>query len=348
MRSFAAAALALAAVCIAPGCDGARTLESSGAAQCTECHGTPPPPFVTGATTHPASTACNLCHSTTVDAGGNLIAGGPHLNGTVDVTAHELPFVAQHTGPALSDIGACAACHGADYSGGISNRSCTACHETDLGFADWQTNCTFCHGTRTPGWTAPLRLAAPPEGVLGETAPSDPHVGAHQKHLGNGSTISDGVACTECHAVPSGLAHLDGTALLTWGPLAQTGGATPAWTPGTLTCASTYCHGAGLDGGANTSPSWTATVACGDCHGSPPDTGGHTAVIAHAGQPCSRCHVQVATNTALPGIVDSPTAKALHVNGAKDVSLSVSGTWDGTAKTCSNVACHGTSGARNW
>lgn len=345
MRSFAASALAAATLCLAPGCDGARKLESSQNAACTSCHGAPPPPFVAGGTTHPASTDCYLCHSTTVEPGGGLVAGGTHQDGTVDFTAHALPFVAQHTEPALSDIGACAACHGADYAGGIAGSSCTACHETQLGFADWQTNCTFCHGTRTPGWTAPLYLAAPPQPVRGVETPPDPRVGAHQKHLGNGSTISDGVACTECHALPTGLAHLDGAATIAFGPLATQGGLVPGYTGGT--CSSTYCHGSGLVGGAAPSPSWTGTVACGDCHGSPPSTGGHV-VPQHAAQPCSRCHVDVATNTGPPGIIDSPAAKALHVNGAKDVGLSVSGTWDGGAKTCSSVGCHATPEARNW
>lgn len=346
MRTFAASALAIATLWLAPGCDGARKLESAENTSCTSCHGAPPPPFIAGGTTHPASGDCFLCHSTTVDPGGGLVAGGTHQDGKVDFTAHAMPFVTQHTEAALSSIAACAACHGADYAGGISGASCTACHGTQLGFADWQTNCTFCHGTRTPAWTAPLSLAAPPQGVRGETAPSDPHVGAHQAHLGNGSTISDGVACSECHAVPTGLAHLDGAATLTFGPLATQGGLVPGYAAGS--CAATYCHGTGLVGGVNPTPSWTGTVACGDCHGSPPDTGGHLAVAPHSSQPCSRCHATVATNTGLPGIIDSPAAKALHVNGAKNVSLSVSGTWDATAKTCSSVGCHSSPEARSW
>ena len=42
--------------------------------------------------------------------------------------------------------------------------------------------------------------------------------------------------------------------------------------------------------------------------------------------------------------------KALHVNGQKDVRLTVPGTWDPapTAKTCTNVACHGAQDTRSW
>jgi len=342
------AALALAAAVLGSGCNDARPVETgavTAADRCSACHGFPPPPFVMGGQTHPASTSCSLCHADTVDPGGNLIPGGPHLNGKVDVTSHPMPYVADHTGPALADLNACTLCHGTDYAGGASGVSCNACHSS-FGFADWRTNCTFCHGTRTPGWTASsLPLAAPPRGAHGETLPSQPQVGAHRKHVGIGSTISDGVACTECHTVPADLAHLDGRVTLTFGALAQQGGLLPGYAAGS--CSATYCHGTTLVGGANTTPSWTGTVSCGDCHGSPPLTGQHGFSV-HVAQPCSRCHAQVATATALPGIQDLPAARALHVNGQKDVSLSVAGTWDGTAKTCSNVACHGTPGVRNW
>lgn len=351
MRSLRVAIAGLAAAWIASGCDGARPLETPGAGRCTACHGAPPPPFVTAAASvHPPGADCNLCHATTVTASGDLIEGGAHENGTVDVTIHAVPF-AGHTDAALADISACATCHGSGFDGGASGVSCTACHAT-FSFSDWQTNCTFCHGTRTPSWTsAALRLAAPPQGVRGETLTTQPQVGAHQKHLGGGSTISDGVACGECHTVPTGLAHLDGAAPTTFGGLASQGNLSPAYAGGS--CSATYCHGAGLldrtgqVDGANTTPTWTGAAACGDCHGSPPATGQHD-IAQHTGHPCSRCHSEVATATGSPGILDTSAARALHVNGTKNVKFSVNGTWDSTAKTCTSVACHGGTGTRSW
>jgi predicted CxxxxCH...CXXCH cytochrome family protein len=260
---------------------------------------------------------------------------------TAAAASHPTQYVPAHAPAALADLNGCRACHGADYDGGSTGVSCNGCHGL-FGFSDWQTNCTFCHGTRTQGWTSSpgsLVLAAPPFGSHRETQTSEPPVGAHQKHLGNGSLVSDGVACTECHVVPADLSHVGGgAAAVAFGPLASQGGLTPAYAGGT--CASTYCHGATLAGGGRTTPSWTGSAACGDCHGSPPVSGRHTTTVNHSSQHCSACHATVATNTTQPGVLDTPAARALHVNGAKDVSFAGAGTWTASTKTCSNVACH--------
>jgi predicted CxxxxCH...CXXCH cytochrome family protein len=337
------AVVVFAGAVIGSGCDSARPVgeaSNTTAERCSGCHGFPPPPNVTTQNEHPNSVACSLCHPSTVDASYNLVAGGTHLNGRVDVGIHPVPYVAQHTAVALQDLNACKTCHGSDFAGGASGVSCTSCH-AGFGFSDWQTNCTFCHGNRTQGFAlsaATLPLAAPPRGAHGETSPTVPQVGAHQKHVGNGSVLSDGVACAECHTVPSDLTHVNGAAQLTFGPLATQGGLTPSYSGGS--CSATYCHGSTLLGGADTTPTWTASVACGDCHGSPPATGRHLITEPHATLECSACHVQVATTTQPPGILNSPAAKALHVNGQKNVDFIVGGTWDAAGQTCSNVACH--------
>ncbi len=347
MRSAPLAILVV--VALASACGTAREIDAAQTtARCTACHGYPPPPGAVGAaTSHPQSASCSLCHADTVDANGDLLPGSKHMDGHVDVTTHALPFVAQHTAAALADIAVCTQCHGAEYDGGASGTSCTGCHET-FGFGDWKANCTFCHGTRTAGWTvAELTLAAPPRGVHGETLPSQPAVGAHAKHVGAGSAISNGVACGECHAVPAAqpLAHLDGTALVTFGTLARTGGAAPRFDETTLGCAATYCHGAALLGGSSPGPTWTGSAACGTCHGLPPATGRHA--IPEHGMLCVNCHRQVADWTSV-GIRDDAAAKALHVNGTKDVELPSPGTWSAADRTCSNVACHQGASIRTW
>lgn len=352
MRTIQLAVLGLALVALGVGCDSARPLPATAtqtiAERCGTCHGFPPPPGVdTPASTHPRSTACFLCHSTTVDADYNIVPGGTHMNGRIDVTTHPIPYVAQHTSIALEALDACKTCHGADFTGGPSGVSCTACHAS-FGFSDWQTNCTFCHGTRTPAPNATVVLAAPPKGAHGETSRSQPQVGAHQAHVVGGGTLSDGVACTECHTVPTDLAHVDGgRATPTFGPLATQGGLAPSYASGS--CAATYCHGSSLQGGASTTPSWTGSVACGDCHGSPPSTGRHLVTAPHADRECSACHAAVASSTPTPGILNTDAARGLHVNGVRDVSILVGGTWDPATKTCSNVACHTLPPAtRNW
>lgn len=347
MTSLRIAVLGLAAASLVAGCDGARPIDSAGSGQCATCHGAPPPPFVTTTSggTHPQSDNCTLCHASTVSPTGEILAA--HRNGTVEVTIHAVPFT-NHPEVAFADLAACGTCHGPQLDGGVSGVSCDACHADaatfpgGLSFPDWQTNCTFCHGTRTQGFTgAQPRLAAPPQGVRGETLATQPQVGAHQKHLAGG-TLSDGVGCSECHAVPGDLSHVSGgPAAIAFGGLASQGSLSPQYTGGS--CAATYCHG----GQASTSPAWTGTIACGDCHGSPPATGQHELTF-HSGFPCARCHVQVAGATGAPTILDSAAARGLHVNGTKNVAFSVSGTWDSTAKTCTNVACHGGTGTKSW
>ncbi len=348
MRSAPLASL-LVVVALASACGTAREIDSAQtAARCTGCHGYPPPPPGTAATSHPQSTSCSLCHAETVDANGDLLPGSKHMDGHVDVTTHALPFVAQHTAAALADVAVCTQCHGTGYDGGASGVSCNGCHAS-FGFADWKANCTFCHGTRTAGWTvAELALAAPPRGVHGETLPSQPAVGAHAKHVGGATEISGGVACDECHALPTAepLAHLDGTARVTFGTLARTGGAVPQFAPATLGCAATYCHGATLLGGSSPGPTWTGSAACGTCHGLPPPTGRHV-ITEHTGMLCVNCHRQVADWTSV-SIRDDAAARALHVNGTKDVELPSPATWSATDRTCSNVACHQGASIRGW
>lgn len=333
---FAAAALAA--------CSTARDVEEQGAAaRCTACHGNPPPPFVTGATTHPAATNCTVCHAETVGPDGELIPGGKHMNGTVDRTGHD-PYGAAHTTVALADLATCQSCHGDDFDGGGTGVSCNDCHAgVGAGFADWTTNCTFCHGTRTAGASTATALSAPPEGVAGETLETDPHVGAHQAHLAGGS-YSAGFTCATCHAVPADLAHLNGAAAVA--PAGAGQRQLPAslgsFTAATQSCA-VYCHGDGDTlAGANESPAWTETsLACNACHASRPDTGFHTAasgVPNHANTPCNFCHVGYAQDTGVN--LD------LHVNGARDVAFEAGGAGTGGAIVTLTsgwncVTCHG-------
>ena len=171
-------------------------------------------------------------------------------------------------------------------------------------------SCTRCHGDANRASTAlnPQLAAAPPVDVLQESATTSPGVGAHQAHLNDGP-LRGAIACTECHTVPADLSsHPSGKPKLTWGPLATTGGASPAYANGT--CASTYCHGATLGaGGTNQAPTWTggaSQAACGTCHGLPPP--------ASSGHPqntnCGECH---------PGYTSSSVNPATHINGQVDL-----------------------------
>ncbi len=322
------------------GCDSARTVEeSSEAGACERCHGFPPPPGSLNAdVVHPQATACEACHPTTVVSGTQLVEGGTHLNGRVDVAGvgHPMPFLTEHPAAALAGLDACASCHGTDFNGGTAGRSCNDCHATLLNFADWQTNCTFCHGTRTAGWTsAQPQLPAPPEAVEGGvTSTADRRVGAHQAHVTAGD-FANAIACGECHSpAPTDLSHVDGSVRVGWGATASTGGATPTFDGSTC---SNYCHGATLPG-TRPAPTWAppSAIACGACHDANPTTGRHPAVSqAHSGFTCGTCHGLGYTTTAVD--------KALHLNRTID-KTSVTG-WNGT-NGCT-AACHSQS-ERQW
>lgn len=316
------------------------TGRTSSGTGCDLCHGFPPPPPAGDhiRISNPEPSDCSPCHSSTVAPDGTIVAGGTHNNQTVDALSspHAAGFAtpSAHGYAAEAAIGSCTSCHGTEY------QSCTPCH-ADAGFADWRTNCTFCHGTQTQNYTgADLASAAPPEGVQGQTLTTQPEVGAHQKHLLGGGVLSDGIACGECHLVPSDLSHLNGTAAVSFGTLARQG--TPGADYAGGQCASVYCHGATLNGGSDTTPTWVGSVACGQCHGNPPLTGKHDFHVNGEGYGCAVCHNSVAAAGLAIAIKDDPTARQLHVNGSKDVSFSTpSWSWDPVQGRCQ--VCHGTS-----
>ncbi len=316
-------------------------------AQCGTCHGRPPTaphPQVDKSGVAIATTVqCSQCHPGTVfgpsDASPGTInvANGLHVNGAKDIDFHAADWpqktnhgrAANYDDPAWpAGIAACRSCHGANLDGGIVSVSCDSCHTG--GTSTWRTTCTFCHGDANRLANA----AAPPAGSLDtEISTSDRAVGAHQKHLGNGSTLSNGVACTECHAVPTGIAHVDGAVQMSWGTLARTGGASPTWN-GT-TCAASYCHGSTLPGTGRANPTWAPPTAlgCGSCHQPSPTTGRHPAVFSNHGDfACSVCHGAGFT-------AGTSVDKALHVNGAIDKAASLN--WQSTPVKSCDPACHG-------
>jgi len=340
---------ALAAVAaLAVGCGSARDISTTGSGQCTACHGYPPPPFVTGAVAHAASTDCHACHSGTVEADNlTLVPGGLHLDGIVQGAGHEPGYAAPsvHGPQAIAFLAGapaastCTDCHGADFSGGLGP-SCNACHAAPDagrpnfpgGVADWRANCTFCHGTPTEPY-APVAnpvLAAPPQAVAGATDPTSPRVGAHQRHL-QGGAYSDPFTCATCHSVPADLSHVSGATAVAPDAAGQrlfTPGSLGTYTPAGQTCA-VYCHGSTITTPVPT-PTWTAagTLACTACHASPTSvhsTSPATATPKHATAPCSFCH---------DGYTALTTVNlALHVNGVENVLFQQQGAAPGVLYT---------------
>ena len=180
-------------------------------------------------------------------------------------------------------------------------------------------NCNSCHGNGASN--------APPVALNSETSTTYIGVGAHQEHL-NAHNLRDPIACTECHLVPTTVqqeGHIDHTITpeITWGPLATSLGANPAWNRSSATCSSTYCHGGGLlpnARGTNSTPTWTTVdqsqVTCSSCHGYPPSIQPHYGSMG-SNNLCYNCHMD--SGSARSTIQNQPQidhSTGLHMDGA--------------------------------
>jgi predicted CxxxxCH...CXXCH cytochrome family protein len=200
--------------------------------------------------------ACGACHGI---GPATLRSGGPHPDGDN-----------------------CATCHGevVDDQGRIKD---PGLHIDGRVQVSGTGTCNSCHGN--------AENDAPPVDLAGRSDTSLVSVGAHQNHLTGASGAFAPVACADCHATYTKVdddGHADGTVQVPFGQAARRKGASPTWDRGSGTCANTYCHGATLPGGSNTSPAWTVVdgtqIACGTCHGNPPPA-------PHpSGTNCSTCH----------------------------------------------------------
>ena len=266
-----------------------------------------------------ASCSASYCHGATLGGGTNT---APSWTGGASQatcgSCHGLPPPAPH-----SQSTNCGGCH-AGYTATTVNPATHVDGQVQVA----ATSCTSCHGDATRVAVAgadPNVNAAPPADTKGNVSTTARGVGAHVAHV-NGTDRP--LACSECHVVPTSTSHSDGVALVTFGPLARTGGASPAWDG--ASCSASYCHGATLSGGTNTAPSWTggaSQAACGACHGLPPSTGQHG---RHSSQSCGNCHGGSYTRTT--------TDPSRHVNGSVEIGNQVT-SWNRATGAC--VGCHG-------
>jgi predicted CxxxxCH...CXXCH cytochrome family protein len=203
----------------------------------------------------------------------------------------------------------CQACHGNDFSGGISSVACSSCHGVNAPHAPapWRGG-AFTHTNTNPS-NAPICAQCHLNGANSSVQPSPP---AQQ------GTPPGCFNNTLCHATPG---HPAG-----WSDPAQHGvaaKAAPSSTGGFAHCES--CHGTDFTGG-------TAQTACSSCHGvnapHPPAPWRDTTYTHATTDPgnaavCAQCH----TNGANSSVQPSPPAP------------------QGTAPGCfNNTLCHATQG----
>ena len=287
----------------------------------------------------PAGGTSFTCSNVYCHAGGpGLVLGGgtltaPAWNPPSAITCgscHALPGGSVDTSawhPAIAALASCGLCHDGytrssvnpvDHVNGLPN----------VRAPNLLTNCQGCHGDAArvvPAGVDPVVKAAPPVDRYGSSQTTDRGVGAHEAHLvPPPAGITEPIACTECHVVPTGLLHvgpgLATPATLDFGPLATANGAQATWDATRATCAN-YCHGETLTGGTLRSPVWTVVngtqAACGSCHGNPPTSGSHAqhALPNWYDVSCGTCHPSGYAR----GIV-TPQAVPFHVNGVTNMN----------------------------
>ncbi len=280
-----------------------------------------------------ATCANNYCHGNSLEpanTGGSTMRTPQwtKVDGSQDKcgsTCHTNPPGGTH--PTSSN---CAMCHGAVISGYDAGTATATWKDAGLHVDGTlqltSMTCTTCHGT------ASTNDPMPPKGTLGETATSSKAVGAHKQHMGASGWHRAG-ACDDCHTVPASQMHTNGKVDLSWGTVATSGTAVPAWDTSTATCAGNWCHGGKLPG-ANPggtvmqTPKWTTVDgsqdACGTtCHTNPPG-GTHPQNTS-----CNLCHAGVVAS------YDATNKTAVW----KNADLHINGTVDVVGMSC--TSCHG-------
>jgi hypothetical protein len=268
------------------------------------------------------STDASGADTVAVDSGSSGASTRYHPEGYAAIDVH---------GPATKlHAEDCRDCHGADLTGGTSGVACDSCHTPG-----WRTDCVFCHGGTVDA------TGAPPRDIDGITDTSLLSFIAHPRHVAQFQHAP--YDCTQCHRKPTDVlseGHVfddtDARAELDF----SAGLSPQAVWDGNGGCSSLYCHGDGqvADGAyVHDQP----TPSCGGCHPYPGTE--NTAYAAMSGQharhlgenvKCSECH--------------DPVAIEAHVDGKKDVAITVAGfSYDAASGSCTG-SCHLKSHNEHW
>jgi len=295
-----------------------------------------------------ASEGCGdvYCHGATLSGGTNTTPSWTVVDGTEAQcgTCHGMPPPSPHS--ASND---CFKCHNETVDENNDINLLGAKHlDGILQFipgSQPEIFCTTCHGT-------PEVNPAPPLSVGGETETTIVQVGAHQSHLRDGA-IRAAIPCHECHLVPTAPedpGHVDAPpAEVIFGTLSTTGGVSGDWIRNAETCSDAYCHGVTLNGGTNTTPSWTVVdgtqAACGTCHGVPPE-------LPHPPTSnCVNCHdetinpdgsIDIAGGKHIDGILQASPMNCASCHGSIDSIAPPVATTGETDKSYVGVGAHQT------
>jgi predicted CxxxxCH...CXXCH cytochrome family protein len=234
------------------------------AVTCGRCHGNPPNVQTSSHSGKTATTSCNGCHGSVVDALGNIINKSLHINGRVEATG-------------------CTGCHGnpPTYGGNmVSSPSIT----NALGGSNFNAHsthvkrkkmvCNVCHnGNSTTMGNNYIELGFAINGTNFPSFNAGTQV-TFGSFSGN-SNLSNGYS----YAAGSGQT----------GTSVQTGAST-------RNSCNVYCHGGWTGSKRALNPSWalTSQTTCGNCHAAtvaaPPTNGSHNKHVATYQNSCTTCH----------------------------------------------------------
>jgi predicted CxxxxCH...CXXCH cytochrome family protein len=326
------------------------TLSDGSQAQCTSCHGNPPP------LPHPQNSNCGSCHDN-ISGGTTFLDPARHVDGNVDVTATQ----------------ACNACHGGTNNAppkDTSNNTTTTtrgvgAHQAHVTPAGWHKDvtCNQCHLVPSAvSSVGHIDTALPAELTFSGLAQGSTWNGSTCTSYCHGSTLAAGggatapqwtkvdgtqTQCSSCHGAPpppphpTGNAcemchqsagpnqtiampqlHIDGILQVTqvhpagYGAREQHGHDFDRLGPST--CATASCHGTALTGGTSGGPS------CNGCHNNWQTS-------------CTFCHGGTANPTGAPpqGTLGQTAATDRHVGAHTE---HVTATANHAAIACG--ACH--------
>lgn len=285
------------------------------------------------------TTACADCHRKTGDAttiNKFRAYSTLHLNG--------LPNVSFNT--AKSYIGSKAA---VATVGNQVTCSTVVCH--GQGAPVWGTStaanqCQKCHGSRTQAFVSfSSPQVAPGYGTDGtdtsmtKKLPTDPRVGAHQRHLLT-NVLSAPVKCGECHVTVTSIRSANhwnySTATLTFTGGRATNNHTPSVsrTGGVMQCSNINCHSGYYNSGTTIAPFWNVTGMvketgttvgdCVKCHAMAPSAvTNHPAALTNSAAlstivaSCQGCHTNISSS--ITNVGNAFGNKSLHINGIIEV-----------------------------
>jgi len=330
---------------------------------CTSCHGSDLKGGISGL-------SCTLCHlgsptsvhptnwtpvysmhgpyvnANSTSACANQYCHGLSLNGVADSGPS---CTSCHMGGATSghpaDWNPVYSTHG-PYANSNGTTACAnqSCHGLSLtGVVGSGPSCTLCHlggpaSVHPADWTPVYSTHGPYVNSNGTSSCANQY--CHGPSLTG--VANSGPSCTSCHMGGATSIHPAG-----WLDDACSNHGNYALTSGTTGCATIYCHGANLGGVPQSGPSCTSchptiptSPSCGTCHGIPPagaaypnNAGKHAKHTALTGVTCAACHNRSCNQ---------------HMNLSVDVMFdalynakSGTGSFNTTAKTCSEVSCHG-------